>query len=227
MIGSTSQAPARRRALPVLLGLTMLVVLGTAQPAAARLTAAERERVGRGDVLTFSLPPPKGGGVRIGKAVGIVEGSTEAIVHTLMDVARYKFYLPRIKGSRFVRRADQHTVFGVAETSLPWPARDAWCYFRLTYKALGKRVFELRWTMRNGTMKRYQGYARLEPWDERGDKAIMTYKTLFEPKTAAPDSVLSKGVRKAAEMFLHRTRMRVKALVRFKKLPADLQQRYR
>lgn len=213
--------------LPALVALTMVTVLGMAQSDAAQLTPTQRERVGRGDVLTFSLPPPKGGGVRIGKAVGIVEGSTEAIVHTLMDVARYKFYLPRIKGSRFVRRADQHTVFGVAETSLPWPARDAWCYFRLTYKALGKRVFELRWTMRNGTMKRYQGYARLEPWDERGDKAIMTYKTLFEPKTAAPDSILSKGVRKAAEMFLHRTRMRVKALVRFKKLPADLQQRYR
>jgi ribosome-associated toxin RatA of RatAB toxin-antitoxin module len=205
--------------------LLFACVLGFAASAQAfpKLPPKERAIVLRGDVVSYAIKPPGGGNLKMGKAIGIVEGSPEAVVHTLMDIGRYRFFLPTVKGSRQTKRKDP-SVWGVVETTLPWPARDAWAYLKITYKHRGGGVFEMHWKMRNGTLKQYKGYALIEPYD---DKCTLTYQILVEPKTSAPDSVLSKGARRVAEMVLHRVRLRLKALRRFKKIPKGLRARYR
>mgnify|MGYP001827775844 CR=1 FL=1 len=164
--------------------------------------------------------------VMMGKAVGTVADVPEAVLHTVVDVARYKHFLPRIKGSRLVRRRGNQ-VYAVVESALPWPVRDAWVYVKLVYHRRGGRAYEVKWKMINGTMNQYFGRALIQPWNDDASHTLLTYEVMAEPKTAAPDSVISRGVRKVTEVFTHRLRMRVAALRKYRKLPADLARRYR
>jgi ribosome-associated toxin RatA of RatAB toxin-antitoxin module len=163
--------------------------------------------------------------VMMGKAVGTVADVPEAVLHTVIDVARYRHFLPRIKGSRIVRRRGNQ-VYAVVESALPWPVRDAWVYVKLVYHRRGGRSYEVKWKMINGTMNQYFGRALIQPWNDDASHTLLTYEVMAEPKTAAPDSAVSKGVRHVAEIFVHRLRMRVRALRKYNKFPADLLARY-
>ncbi|MCK5799471.1 MAG: hypothetical protein KAI47_19905 [Deltaproteobacteria bacterium] len=208
------------------IAISLLLMAETGANALPKLAPRQLNAVLRGRVLVFSLPPPKDCTVRLGKAIGIAEGSSDALLHLILDVARYREYLPRIKASRFLRREGK-AIIGFVEMSLPWPVSDAWCTYRLTYAHKGHGIYELFWTMKRGTLKRYQGHALIEPWNKTNDKAVITYELLVEPDSRAPTSLLSRGVRHSAEMFLHRVRIRIKTLKRQKKIPANIQRRYR
>jgi hypothetical protein len=215
------------------LSLTFACLLfGLGYPAVAsakrlpKLTSVQLDALAKGRVLVRMLPAPKGSKVGIGKAHGVAEGSSDALVHMLLDIAQYQHYMLRIKRSQQVKQVGK-VRYGLIETRLPWPVRDGWIYFALSYKHRGGGVFELRWSMRNGTFKRYQCYALIEPWDARNDKVAITYKVHAEPKVYAPAMLLNKAVRRNAEMFLHRARVRIKALKAAKKIPADVAKRYR
>jgi hypothetical protein len=73
--------------------------------------------------------------------------------------------------------------------------------------------------MLNGNMKNYTGHALIEPWNKDGTKTLLTYEMLFEPNTAAPDSVISDGVRTAASIMAQKLRLRLMALRKFGKMP--------
>lgn len=178
-----------------------------------------------GGVVTYSLRPPKGGGVRVGKAIGIVEGSPESVVHTLLDADNYEHFIHRVKKAYLVKR-HARGVYAVIKTSLPWPVADAWAYVKISYTHLGGHVFRMKWVMQRGTLKQYHATALIEPWDKRLDKCTLTYTMLAEPKTLVPNSVLSKGTRHVAEMVLHRIRIHVKGKVRRRKFPPGLAKRY-
>ena len=230
-----SSAPRRAPALD--LGIRMATVallvgaLSSASTAFAetplpKLPKAKLQALVRGRVLVDSLPVPKGCKANVARAMGIAEGSSDAIVHMLLDVARYDEYMIRILKSQWLRRSAR-SVFGRIEIDLPWPASDAWVIFELRYKHLGRGVFELRWKMRQGTLARYWAYALIEPWDGRNDKVALTYRVIAEPNCYAPKGMLNRGVRRGAEMFLHRVRIRIKKLRRQGKIPKNLSGRYR
>jgi len=183
-------------------------------------------KVEAGGVVTYSLRPPHGGGVRLGKAIGIVEGSPEAVVHTLLDANNYPDFLHRVKSSYLVRRHPKG-IYAVIKTALPWPVADAWALVKISHHHLGNGVFRMRWVMQRGTLKQYDATALIEPWGNQPNKCTLTYTTLAEPKTSVPNSILSRGTRHVAEMVLHRVRIRVKRGVRQRKFPAGLEKRYR
>lgn len=160
----------------------------------------------------------QGSRVMMGKALAIIDDVPEAIAYVILDVGAYKNYLPRVTESRLVKKAGWHT-FGVFHTDLPWPVKDCWVYLKFTRYDKPGRVFELKWWMINGTMKNYFGSAYIEPWDKSGKRSFINYQILAEPQTAAPDSLLSRGVIDVANTFLKRVRLRLKALRKFKKMP--------
>ncbi|MCC6749711.1 MAG: hypothetical protein IT371_18740 [Deltaproteobacteria bacterium] len=207
----------------------LVATLCPARPSRAHppqgLSPQQLAQLARWEVLASS-EQVSGAGVMQGKALGLFQEVPEALVHTILDIGRYKFYLPRMKSSRVVKVQGPHT-FAVLETDFPWPVRDAWVYIKMTYTRTGARSYRLRWWMENGTLKQYTGEAEIVPFDAQATRTLLTYKLLAQPKTAAPDGVISKGVRRVAEVFVQRLRLRIQALRKYNKLPAGLLSLYR
>ena len=198
------------------------LLLTSASPAPARpkLSAEHIKAIEHGKVLEFSQKV-KGSGVMMGKAIGIVEDVPEAVLYVLLAVDKYKHFLPRVTGSRITKRRGWDS-YAVIHTDLPWPVKDVWVYLKLTRTDKPGRVYAIRWWMLNGTMKKYEGSALIEPYSRDGKQTVLTYKLLAEPQTSAPDSMISNGIKRVASTILHRVRLRLKALRKYKKLPKGM-----
>ena len=205
-----------------LLAACLVLALGAPLHASSRsaLDPKQIAALERGEVLELSRKVA-GSRVMLGKAIGIIEDVPEAVLHVLLAVDRYKHFLPRVTESRITRRRGWHT-YAVIHSSMPWPVKNAWVYFKLTRTDRPKRVFKLKWHMLNGTMKSWEGSALIEPWTADGKRSLVTYKLLAEPRTAAPDSLISSGVKRVTATILHRVRLRLAALRKFKRLPRGM-----
>ena len=205
-----------------ILATTTCAMLLAGAPVGARpkVTKQQQQQLEKWEVLESS-EKVRGSSIMQGKAIGIIPDIPEAVVYVIEDLAKYRFFIPHIKQSRVVRRKGPHT-FAVLETDLPWPVKDAWAYVRFTRKKLPGRRYVISWGMRNGTLKSFGGTALIEPWNKQGYYSSITYKLLAEPKTSAPDSQISRGIKHITGLFVHRIRMRLQALRKFKKLPPQL-----
>jgi ribosome-associated toxin RatA of RatAB toxin-antitoxin module len=157
----------------------------------------------------------------MGKAIGVIPDTPEAVAQIFLEVDKYKNYLPRITESRITKRRDMHT-FAVVETDLPWPVKDCWVYIKMTRYNKPGRVYEIKWWMLNGTMRNYTGSALIEPWNKDATQSVLTYQLLAEPQTSAPDSMISNGVKQIANIFVQKFRLRMQALRKFNKMPPGL-----
>jgi ribosome-associated toxin RatA of RatAB toxin-antitoxin module len=192
------------------------------RPAWARpnLPAASLQQLEQGKTLEYSQKVP-GTGVMMGKSITVINDVPEAVAWVFLDLDKYKYFLPRIKESRVVKRPGWHT-FAVVETDLPWPVKDCWAYVKFTRYNKPGRVYEIKWWMINGTMKSYTGHALIEPWNKEGTRSVISYQLLAEPKTSAPDSMISDGVKEVASVFVDKLRLRIQALRKFKKMPKGM-----
>ena len=199
--------------------LIVCVLCASSLSAEARpeLSKDQIKRLSNGEVLDFSIDS-EGTSIKTGKALGVFQDIPEAVLYVLMGIDKYKHFLPRVKESRITKYRDNYT-YAVLETSLPWPFKDGWAYIKVARTDKPGRVFEINWRMVNGTMANYAGSAIIEPWDKDSKKTLLTYKFLAVPKISAPDSSISKGVRKAAATIIHKLRMRLTALRKYKKMP--------
>lgn len=211
------------RALTLCVGLIAALVQPREVSARPVVTAQQRARLDRWEVLEQDRKVP-GTEVRMGHSVGIIPDMPEAVLHVLEDIARYRYWVPHCKTSRVVRRRGSDT-YAVLETDLPWPVKDAWAYLRFTRTVRKGRSFEVRWWMRNGTLKAFTGVVNIAPWRSDGSRTVVTHQLLLEPNTSAPASTVSRGVKHGAAIFVHRLRMRVTALRKFNKMPASLKRR--
>ena len=185
--------------------ITLLLVPGLTL-ARPQLSQEHVAQIERGDVLEFSQKS-KGTKVMTGKAIGIIKDVPEAVLYVLVGLDKYKHFVPRVTESRITRQKGWDT-YAVINTDLPWPVKDCWAYIKLTRQDKAGRVYEAEWSMINGTMKSYRGSALIEPWSKDGKRTVITYKLLFEPQGAAPDSMISEGVRTVAStMALSATSM--------------------
>ena len=193
-----------------------------AVPALARPTLSKEDlaKLERGELLEYSKKV-NGSGVMMGKVISLVDDAPEAVTYVILAIDKYKHFVPRVTESRIVKQRGWHT-FAVVHTDLPWPVKDCWAYVKFTRYDKGGRTYQLKWWMLNGTMKKYEGSALIEPYTKDGRQSVLTYKLLAEPQTAAPDSMISNGVKRVASTILHRTRLRLKALRKYKKLPKGM-----
>ena len=72
----------------------------------------------------------------------------------LLDIGRYKSFLPNLKESRVTKKKGT-SVYAVVETDLPWPVKDCWVYVKFVRTNKSNGVIELKWGMMNGTMKNF------------------------------------------------------------------------
>ncbi|MCA9669703.1 MAG: hypothetical protein KC503_29115 [Myxococcales bacterium] len=195
--------------------------------AAPQLTPAQRKQVGDWQVISFAVKDE--GEIPGARAVGVIPRPPEQVLFALLGIDRYRFWVPHLKGSRFVKKSQWPTRGGYAvlESKLPWPARDAWAYIQFSWEPLGGRRYRMRWWMRNGNLKAYRGWAEVAPFTGDAAHTLVHFEVHMMPKTSAPRSIVRKGIRKTSEVYVHRLRMRIEALNKYKKFPADLTTRYR
>jgi hypothetical protein len=186
-----------RTIIPSVLSLTfwILPASGHAADPAAQLKA--------GAIVAFSMPT--GAGPWPGRAMGVVNASAEVVQEVLANVSDYKAFIPRITASRQVKPGRF-----VVELDLPWPVNKTWAYVVVS-KGERQGVRFVQWKMLNGTLRSYEGTAWIQPW---GDKTLLTYQMLAVPKTAAPDSMISGGLRDAASTVIESVRKQTAKLLK-------------
>ena len=155
-----------------------------------------------GGILSASVPSG-GAGVWPGRAMALVDASPEVVQQVLANVADYRAFVPRILSSRQVKPGRF-----VVDLDLPWPVNRTWAYVQVAQsERSGVRV--LQWRMLNGTLKRYEGTAWIQPW---GSKTLLTYQILAEPHTVAPAGMINGGLRDAATQVIEAVRKRTAKL---------------
>lgn len=175
------------------------LVLGVGlAPAPAHAGSAVLEQLKAGKIVAASLPAA---GVKPGRAMAIVDAPADLVYRLIHQVEAYKHFVPRIRESRRVKPGRY-----VVECNMPWPVGDAWAYVDVR-KGLRGQIRTVQWKMTNGTLERYEGVAWIQPYGS--ERSLVTYQMLAVPKTAAPDALLSHGMRTAVRTMLEALRKRV------------------
>jgi len=154
-------------------------------------------RIKSGEIIVHSLA---GGAVKPGRAMGLVNAPADVVAEVIGSIAEYKAFVPRCTGSRRVKA----NAF-VVELELPWPVNRTWAYVQLERRQSKAGQF-LRWRMLNGTLKSYEGLAWIQPLDK--DRTVLTYQMLAVPHTAAPDGLITRGLRNAVKSMMEAVRKR-------------------
>lgn len=155
-------------------------------------------QVKAGKIITISLPG--GSGPKTGRAMALIRAPSDVVAQILSRIDVYKEFVPRCTGSRRVKK-DRFVV----ESNLPWPVNRTWVYVVLQRRQKDRSHF-LRWKMTNGTLKRYEGMAWIQPLGK--DRSVLTYQMLAVPKTVAPDALISYGLREAVTEMVEAVRER-------------------
>jgi hypothetical protein len=170
-----------------------LLVLGVA-PA----SADDQSDLKAGKILVSS---GMGSEVKPGRASAVIGAPVEVVEKILLGFEHYSDFVPRITDSRKVK--DNRYVL---HAEFPWPVSKAWAYIRSSRQKSGSIRF-VRWTMLNGTLKRFEGMAWIQPW--RKGRSLLTYQMLVVPKTLAPDGRITRGLRNAVKGMVKAVRKRV------------------
>jgi len=202
----------RRIGRIALLGVAAVGCTLFSRPAAARPTL-DAERLGelaRYTVLTFS--DAFRNGIDRGKAIGVIDATTEEVFRVATDFQHFKEFMPRINGAEQINRnGDVATVMLTGE--LPWPAGRTWVEAEYHFEHLPGDIHRIRFDMKRGNMRQYLGALYIEPFNNRGQTAV-TYEFVAEPDVTAPKSYVNKGVRRSAGSFVHALRQRINELHR-------------
>jgi len=164
---------------------TLAALLAILAPAPARADAASQ--TASGQILVWSVPST---GVRPARAMGQVNAPAELVRQIISDFKSYQTFVPRVIGSR--RIADNRFII---ESEFPWPVNRTWVYVSVRSGEVGGS-YVVEWKMINGTLQAYQGVAWIKPQGNRA--CLLTYQMLAVPHTAAPNALVSYGLRKAA-----------------------------
>jgi ribosome-associated toxin RatA of RatAB toxin-antitoxin module len=205
--------PKRARTIYcIAFGAVVALAAGTAQ---ARPTL-DGERLGqldRYEVLSFSDAYKNG--IDRGKAIGVIDATSDEVFRVVTDFARYKEFVPRVSESSLMARTNDGAQVSLT-ADLPFPAGRSWIEADYRFEHLAGDIYRARFEMRRGSMRQYLGSVYIEPWSNSGGKVqtAITYEFIAEPGVYAPKSVLNKGVRRSAASFVHALRQRINDLHR-------------
>ncbi len=191
----------------VLVGASVLVSgIAHARPG---LDDARLGELDRYQVLTFV--DAYQGSLERGKAIGVIDATTEEVFRVATDFSKYREFMPRVVDSSQLSRTDD-TAQVMLTAELPWPAGRTWIEADYKMEKLAGGIYRIRFDMRRGNMKKYLGALYIEPW--AANRTAITYELVAEPNVVAPKTVLNRGVRRSAGNFIHALRQHINELHR-------------
>jgi hypothetical protein len=188
----------------------LALVLASAAPAAARptLPPPNMEQLGRYEVLTFH--DPAGGGMMMGKAIGVFDATPDEVFRTVTAYEHYPEFAPRVVQAKVVDRQGDARASVLLTTNLPWPLSDAWVLAQFEHERLPNDTYRIRFWQLRGSMKRYHGSILIEPWSKW--KTTVTYELLAEPDVTAPRGLINSKVEASTGKYVHALRQRINDL---------------
>ena len=144
----------------------------------------------------------------MGRAIGLIAAAPAAVIRTLMAVDRYRQFLPRIRQS-VITRAGRKSSEAYIKTNLPWPAADAWTYFRFAHYPIKGGGYEMRFSQTKSSLKQCAGWARAAPWRGNRHRTLLSFTMLVEPKGFVPIALLRGSTKRLAVSYVNRMRKRI------------------
>jgi ribosome-associated toxin RatA of RatAB toxin-antitoxin module len=193
----------------LLAGGALLLALTGSAAARPSLDAARLAELASYEVLTFN--DPAGGGIDRGKAIGVIDATTEEVFRIATDYARYADFMPRVIASR-IKEATPDQALVEMTADLHWPAGVSTVTARYRYQKLSGDIYRVTFDKVEGSLKQYVGALYIEPFAP--GKTAITYELVAVPDTVAPKSAINRGVRRSAGNFVHALRQRINELHR-------------
>ncbi len=185
--------------ITMILGAAALLLLPLSGTARADETM---RRLKTGEILIYSVTT--GGTVKAGRTLSIINAKPAQVFKVISQAQHYHHFVPRMTESRRVGKG-----LYLLKSNLPWPAKDSWAKVKLVKGKRGN-TYVLTWSMQQGTFKRFEGSAWIQP--AGNGKSLLTYQLLAVPSTIAPDKLLSKAMRGVTDDMTEAIRDRAVAL---------------
>ncbi len=200
----------------VALGAAVVLAAGTAQ-ARPSLDGERLDQLDRYEVLSFSDAYKNG--IDRGKAIGVIDATSDEVFRVVTDFARYKEFVPRISESSLTARTDDGAQVALT-ADLPWRARPPAA--RGSKPTITSSILPATSTAHTSgrcvaaACGSTFGSVYIEPWTNSRGKAqtAITYEFTAEPGIYAPKSLLNKSLRRSAASFVHALRQRINDLHR-------------
>lgn len=181
--------------LSTLIALTALLGTALASPARADVMTQLNE----GKILARSADSTEP--IKPGVAMALVNAPPELVWKVIMDVDRYKDFVPKMVGSKTLKRGKLYLL----ESSMPWPANDNWVHVKVNKGKRGKTRI-VAWGQDRGTFRRFEGVAWIQPAGK--GRSVLTYQVLALPRVPAPDALWTRGMKVIAKEMVDAIRDR-------------------
>jgi ribosome-associated toxin RatA of RatAB toxin-antitoxin module len=204
----------RRRLATVVLFAAALALPSATALARPSLDPDRLAQLAQYEVLVFGDPHQRG--LERGKAIGVIDATPEEVFRVATDYAKWKDYLPRVRGSRVVSASGRITIVELV-AELPWPAGRREVVAQYTAERLPGEIYRIRFEMMHGEMREYVGSIYIEPWQPGPNptKTAITYELVADPDVlAASLTQLNRSIRRSAGGFVHALRQRINDLHR-------------
>jgi ribosome-associated toxin RatA of RatAB toxin-antitoxin module len=184
---------------------------GPSASARPRLDQDRLSALARYDVLAFA--DPFQAGLDRGKAIGVIDATTEEVFRVATDYAKYQDFMPRVRSSVVTEQPGPSGEAHVRiAAELPWPAGMSWVEAQYHAQTLPGQIYRVSFDMVKGNLRRYLGSLYIEPWST--GKSAITYEIVAEPDLLAPRSAVNRGIKRSASKFVHALRQRINELHR-------------
>src|SRR6266542_2262516 len=144
-------------------GTAVLIAVTVAGTAAARptLDIARLDQLSQYEVLTFN--DPFRNGIDRGKAIGVIDATSEKVFRVATDYAHYRDFMPKVVESTVKQQSRDGAVVELT-AELRWPAGESTVTARYTHERLPGEIYRVRFDMVEGSLKQYVGSLYIEPF---------------------------------------------------------------
>lgn len=139
---------------------------------------------------------------------GVIDAPPSKVWPTVYDCDNYSSWYSSLKTSKLVSKTG-NTWICQEEAKMPFPFSNLDAKVRATLTT-GKDRWKREWEMIEGDYDRNDGQCVLTPFEGDGNKTLIRYTVLADPKVAVPDGLMKRGTAKRLPQIIEDLRAEAK-----------------
>ncbi len=181
--------------------------------------AASKKASSLGDTIELGTVAQNGGALAWGRAEGVVDARSEAVVAVLSDYSQYAGFLPYFEKSKILSQRGSDAIVYL-EAEVLNGAATLWSQVRMSAKLNGATtVVEARMMKGKGNIDQLLARWEVTPV-ANGEKSLVTFQLLVDPDLPIPDVLVTGEMKKGAGQAMRALRKRVAQRESFASRPA-------
>lgn len=191
----------RRRRLTQVACLTVCLGLAIAQPAGAAEAPAD---LAHGEIQVSTRPHPTTS-VRWGRAIAVVDAPIERVMNVVSDYGSYQEFMPHFRTSKVLAQRNGSALVYM-EARIAKDTLTVWAQLKIRpQEQADKKIVEA--SMTKGNLDHME--ARWEVSPLSGDRSLVAFEILVDPKVPFPSGLVSTENEKASKRTLRALRERL------------------